>query len=121
RLLLGRYLACDSSNIDFAYFNGKPYIAGSPLKFNLSYSDKHIVISFGHCDTGIDVELIKQDFDFHDILNSCFSAGEIANIDNNDDSLKERFFLQWTRKEALLKYTGQGIIDDLTSIPSLDG
>src|SRR5690606_31663161 len=32
RLLLGRYLACDSSNIDFAYFNGKPYIAGSPLK-----------------------------------------------------------------------------------------
>lgn len=121
RILLGKYLERDPSGISFSSKNGKLRLLGSPLKFNLSYSDKHIFISFGFCDTGIDIELIKRDFDFGDILNTCFSAVEIANIDNDKKNLKESFFLQWTRKEALLKYTGQGIIEDLTVVPSLDG
>lgn len=121
RILLGRYLALHPSEILFGSDNGKFCSMNIPLKFNLSYSHKHIFISFGHCETGIDIELIKHDFALRDILESCFSPLEIANIDLNAETSADRFFLQWTRKEALLKYTGQGIIDDLTIIPSMDG
>lgn len=121
RILLGRYLPGNPSEILFRSDNGKLSVIGSPLKFNLSYSEKHIYISFGLCDTGIDIELIKPNFDFRDILSGCFSPTEIANISEENENLKDRFFLQWTRKEALLKYTGQGIIDDMTMVPSLDG
>lgn len=121
RILLGKYLKRQPSEISYDSFNGKLYLKDSPLKFNLSYSNKHIIFSFGYCDTGIDIEQIKLDFDLRDMLHACFSQNEIENIVSGDDEMKDRFFLQWTRKEALLKYTGQGIIDDLAVIPSLDG
>lgn len=121
RILLGRYLTRHPTEISFDSFNGKLYLPDSPLKFNVSYSNKHIILSFGYCDTGIDIEQINFDFDLRDMLHACFSQNEIENIVSDDDKLKDRFFLQWTRKEALLKYTGQGIIDDLAAIPSLDG
>ena len=121
RILLGRYLACSPEEITFNSHNGKLCLSGSPLKFNLSYTEGHIFISFGLCEMGIDIEQVKSHFDLQDILSACFSQVEIANIGHETESLKERFFLQWTRKEALLKYTGQGIIDDLTVIPSMDG
>lgn len=121
RILLARYLNLSPSKILFNSNNGKLFLHGSPLKFNLSYSASHIFMSFGFCDTGIDIESIKSDFNTRDILHACFALEEIKNIDLDAKNPHERFFLQWTRKEALLKYTGQGIIDDLTVIPSLDG
>jgi 4'-phosphopantetheinyl transferase len=121
RILAGRYLSLPPTRISFCSREGKPSLLGVPLKFNLSYTKKTVLISFGMCETGVDIEEVKPDFDFSEILSTCFSIDEKNEIgpDNGDSS--EKFFLQWTRKEALLKYTGQGIIDDLTVIPSRDG
>lgn len=122
RILLSKYLTKPISDIRFNHESGKPSIFSSiPLKYNLSYAGKYILISIGLCETGIDVENIKQNFDFKDLLSACFSKEEIDFIGKDQQKSRQEFFLQWTRKEALLKYTGQGIIDDLTSIPSLNG
>ncbi len=122
RILLSKYLSQSINDIRFDQKSKKPgIISQTPLKYNLSYAGTHILISIGLCETGIDIENVKQNFDFQDLLAACFSKEEINFIDKNQESSRQEFFLQWTRKEALLKYTGQGIIDDLTSIPSLNG
>lgn len=122
RILLSRYLSKSISDIRFNPEAKKPaIISHTPLKYNLSYAGKYILISIGLCETGIDIESINHSLDLKDLLLACFSKEEIETIDKNGDESYQEFFLQWTRKEALLKYTGQGIIDDLTTIPSLNG
>lgn len=122
RVLLSNYLCKPITDIRFNLEAKKPAIvSNTPLKYNLSYAGKYILISIGLCETGIDVECINRDLEFKDILLSCFSQDEIDRIDNDQNDSRQEFFIQWTRKEALLKYTGQGIIDDLTLIPSLNG
>lgn len=122
RILFSKYLAKPLCDIRFNLENGKPSIfSKTQLKYNLSYASKYILISISLCETGIDIENIKQNFDFKDILSACFSKEEIDFINNDQKISRQNFFLHWTRKEALLKYTGQGIIDDLTVIPTLNG
>jgi len=52
-------------------------------------------------------------------LQDNFSREEIGYI-NQAPSL-ERFFMLWTRKEALTKATGKGLDSDLKLIPCLEG
>lgn len=122
RILLGKYLKVKASQIQFNLEAKKPeIISDRPLRYSLSYSGAHILISMALCETGIDIEKIKPNFDYKPILNDCFADEEIEVIENTAEDSRRNFFIQWTRKEALLKYTGQGIIDDLTDVPSSDG
>jgi len=122
RILLSKYLVKSINDIRFDLTSRKPTIfSNTPLKYNLSYAGDLISISIGLCETGVDIEFINPDLDFKDILLTCFSKDEIKGIDDDQINSRQEFFLQWTRKEALLKYTGQGIIDDLTEVPSLYG
>jgi 4'-phosphopantetheinyl transferase len=50
----------------------------------------------------------------------CFNTIEIEAIKNSVDSLKS-FYKFWTRKEAILKATGQGIATNLLAINVLEG
>lgn len=123
RIILSRYLKQPAAAIRFKFMaNNKPYInypAAAELHFNLSDSADNVIIAVAKSHVGIDIEFIKPGFRYHDILNSNFSIPE-ANYINRHDSLK-RFFLLWTRKEAILKATGIGLTDHLKLIPSLDG
>jgi len=121
RILLGRYLNIAADKIEFDLTTNKPAIVPADLaKYNLSYSGDYILISISLLETGIDVEKVSSKFDYKDILTSCFTSQETDSV-QRDKSSRRSFYTHWTRKEALLKYTGQGIIDDLTAIPSLDG
>lgn len=122
RILLSQYLNVPASQIQFDPAKGKPsIISAQPLKYNLSCSGVYILISIGRCETGVDIENINDDFSYSDLLVSCFDNREIKNIRKDLEQSSYNFFLQWTRKEALLKYTGQGIIENLKTIPSLNG
>lgn len=123
RYILSGYLKCPAPAITFrSTKNNKPGISYPPapnIHFNLSDSADRVVIAVASSPVGIDVELINPKFSYQAILNNNFSLHEAAYI-NLDDNFK-RFFLLWTRKEAILKATGIGLTDHLKLIPSLDG
>ena len=123
RYILSGYLKCPPAGISFKLTgSNKPEIDCQPahnLHFNLSDSADRVIIAIATSPVGIDVELINPKFSYHAILNNNFSLDEAAYI-NFANSFK-RFFLLWTRKEAILKATGIGLTDHLKIIPSLDG
>jgi len=123
RYILSEYLKCAPGEIRFNIAaNNKPeidYPSITKLHFNLSDSADKVLIAIAASPVGIDVELINPKFSYQAILNNNFSPLEAEYI-NDEDSFK-RFFLLWTRKEAILKATGIGLTDHLKLIPSLNG
>jgi 4'-phosphopantetheinyl transferase len=110
RTLLGRYLDRDPAEIEFAYSaRGKPSVNG--INFNLSHSGGLAVYAFGHgCEIGIDIETIRASDDLLDVARRFFAANEYAELATLDPSEQtDAFFRCWTRKEAFLKATGEGI------------
>lgn len=122
RILLSKYLNITAGSIEFGTAGKKPIINNEPsFKFNLSYSGEHILISLSQTETGADIEKVNPKFDYQSLLESCFSEDEAQYILEDPDSSRRNFFIQWTRKEALLKYTGQGISENLIKVPGLNG
>jgi 4'-phosphopantetheinyl transferase len=123
RMILCKYLDLQPNQIAFeTSANGKPFIAGSNsqnLHFNVSHSGNWIMIGIANTELGVDVEQVKPKFEYHDILALNFSADEITYITQHQSI--ERFFLLWTRKEAFLKATGQGLNNNLVDFSCLDG
>lgn len=116
RILLSKFLAVPPRQIRYhTMANKKPGISG--LSFNVTHSGNYLLIAIGPSAVGIDVERLNRDFDFESVLSPSFSADEIAYIRNDDQVLK--FFLLWTRKESLLKASGEGLTDQLDQVSSL--
>lgn len=112
RILLGRYLRRAPEWVRFKYGdNGKPYLAGNELWFNLSHSGAVALYGFGSAaEIGIDVELDDANFARERIAERFFSPAEVAVLRSLPDSLQGRAFLTcWTRKEAFIKARGDGL------------
>jgi 4'-phosphopantetheinyl transferase len=126
RSILGRYLACPPEEISFVYgLKGKPSLPGAVLQFNLAHSDGLAVMAVTRGGAvGIDLERVRTLQDFGSIMNSVFTEGEIEAIAALPamDQLRA-FFTCWTRKEAYLNATGDGITVPLQrfSIPVVPG
>ncbi len=94
--------------------NGKPFIFGSKIKFNISKTESTIVIAFtDNIEIGIDIEKISGEKIFSN-QNIFFSGSEIELI-QGDKTIKT-FFKLWTRKEAFLKFLGTGITEKANNI-----
>jgi len=94
--------------------NNKPGLAGDPVYFNLTHTRNAFAfaVSRDFC-VGIDLEDIKQQIGIHSVAKICFSEKEHNYIFNQGNGERDKFFLLWTRKEALLKALGTGITDNL--------
>jgi 4'-phosphopantetheinyl transferase len=116
RALLGSYLDVPPAGIRFRYGgNGKPEIAGPQhsrgLRFNVSNSRglALIAVSSGRA-IGVDIERVRPKVECLDIARRFFSAREIeALLALGENKRQEAFFACWTRKEAFLKSTGDGL------------
>ncbi len=114
RLLLGRYLNIAARDIEFGYGSkGKPALAALPsrLQFNASHSSDLAVYAFTmDCELGIDVEAIRPMPDIEGIASRFFCVEETAELMSLPSVQREHgFFLCWTRKEAYIKATGEGL------------
>ena len=96
--------------------DGKPFIQGGPV-FNLSHaSDLAALVVAGDVSVwlGVDIEgarVIDPGLDAY-----AFATEERAALRALDPQDRDRaFFLGWTRKEAVVKATGQGLRADLQS------
>ena len=105
--------------LDFTLTN-KPFIQNSAIHFNLAHSGNWVALAVSNKTVGVDIELIKPITDIEEVMKPCFNDSEIETIVNSSDSLNS-FYKFWTRKEAILKATGQGIATNLLDINVLDG
>ncbi len=116
RRLLGRYLQTDPQAVEFTYSaEGKPALAGafaaSGLHFNLAHSEGLALLAVTRAGpVGIDVERIRALSDAAELVSRFFSARESAAFRLlPEDQKPAAFFSLWTRKEAWLKATGEGL------------
>lgn len=114
RELLGHYLAIAPGAVVMPRGRfGKPYVEGHPLHFNLSDTKDAVLIAFSReQEIGADVETMTRTVDHEAVSEHYFTPEEIGDIARTADG-KRRFLELWTRKEAVLKASGVGIMDDL--------
>ena len=118
RSLLGQYLKRDGSLIRLARGPfGKPYLERKKLRFNFSDTKDAILIGFtSGQELGVDIETMARDVDHTAVSEHYFTRPEIAAIAAAGADAKLRFLDFWTRKEAVLKASGVGIMEDLRSL-----
>lgn len=116
RVILGRYLKADPGQLEFIYGrSGKPVLGGffaaTGLHFNLAHSGEIGLLALSPLGpVGVDVEMIRPLNDLDDLVDSILSPRESAVFRAMPESAKPlAFFKLWTRKEAFLKATGEGI------------
>ena len=123
RRVLALYLDCRPATLAFGLVaNDKPVLAQghglSDLQFNLSHSDKHALCAVARgAALGVDIEQRRDIKDALAIGARHFGARELAWLTaaGNDDERMTRFFTVWTRKEAFIKATGEGLSRALSS------
>lgn len=115
RILLSRYLRTDPAALEFSHSkHGKPFIAGRfldrKLDFNLAHSENLVVLAITHRRAiGIDIERVRPVDDLSELV-ARFSKRERALFEDLASGKRLlAFFKLWTRKEAWLKATGEGI------------
>jgi 4'-phosphopantetheinyl transferase len=100
--------------------HGKPRLAdSSALHFNVTHSDGLGLIAFTRVgEVGIDVEAVQRDVEALDIASAHFTRNETALIAAAQKPQEQtRIFLRlWTRKEAVLKAAGCGILRGLNTV-----
>ncbi len=122
RLFLQKYGIAPAAEISFTYApRGKPELhachAASWLQFNLAHSRGMTVLAFALArPVGIDVETLRELHDAAGIVGSIFAPEEQAAFHALAPEARQRgFFNGWTRKEAFIKATGEGLGRQLDS------
>jgi len=122
RCLLAQYLDADPAMVSFTYgTHGKPALTGvhgRTLSFNVSHSHELTLIAIAPApmDVGVDIELIRPMPDAEAIASRFFAPAEIVKWRTLPPRAQEvAFFHCWTRKEAYLKATGEGVTRHLDS------
>jgi len=123
RSILAGYLRCDPTTLSFTQSpRGKPSLEGPeakiPLHFNLTHSNEMALVAVTSIGpVGVDVECIRPLNDASGIADRFFSPRESQGLAALPPGEKPpAFFNLWTRKEAWLKATGQGISESLDKV-----
>jgi 4'-phosphopantetheinyl transferase len=127
RVILGRYCDVPPDRLRFNYGpNGKPELTpgegarrkGGALHFNLAHSEGLGVLAVTQTGpVGVDVEQVRRLTEFKQLVSQFFSAWEAAEFLRLErEQQPAAFFNLWTRKEALLKATGEGIGHSLNRV-----
>lgn len=127
RDILGRYLDIAPQALVLTYGpRGKPGLApslveriprASEVRFNLSHSGELALcaVTSGH-DLGVDIERLRELEDAERIARRFFAAGEVRVFCGLPEEARiQGFFNCWTRKEAYIKATGDGLSMPLDS------
>ena len=111
RRQLGERLSRAAHDLRFEYGPvGKPSLAGSALRFNVSHSDRYALLAVADAEVGVDIERERPLADMDALAERVFSAGERQALAQVPAGRKaEVFFAGWTRKEAYIKARGEGI------------
>ena len=122
RVLLSGYMKKEPQQVEIrTSLNGKPYVTSQDrgaIHFSASRSDEFVMLAFSCIDSiGIDIEKIRNIPDILEIVERHFTHNEKKEILScSEASRLELFYKLWTRKEAVLKAQGEGLLKALESV-----
>ena len=99
----------------FAYGeHGKPSLADYPhIHFSLSHCREAAACYVSSTPVGIDIESIRP---LHDALVEYTMNADEVRLIRESERPDLQFIQIWTQKEALLKFTGSGIVDNMRDV-----
>jgi len=116
RRILSRYVAASPQAVAFRMGpHGKPALVhparGGAVEFNLSHCEDTALLAVARGRrVGIDIERVRPLTDTMRIARRFFHPAEVRALEALPPGERERaFFTCWTRKEAFLKATGEGV------------
>ncbi len=99
---------------------GKPFFTSEPsIHYNISHSGKYVVCIFTGQAVGIDVQEHRPS-NYERVLRRVVPAEMIPEILAAED-VPGAFYSEWVRREAYIKWTGQGLSRDMRTIPMNEG
>lgn len=118
RRLLATYTQIEAAELEFAYGpKGKPFLkntgSDNPLHFNVTHCEGLQVVAITQIGpVGVDVEKIRPMGDLKELMNGYFSppTAEVL-LALPDPEKTTAFFNLWTRHEACIKATGEGLAE----------
>lgn len=113
RALLARHLQRRPDQIAYrAGPAGKPQLTDHSLQFSLAHCHGHAAIAIAaDRSVGVDVETVRLINGVADLARQCLSADEQRRFAALTDAERDPAFLvAWTRKEAVLKAIGTGLL-----------
>ncbi len=120
RTILAGYVGAPPASLAFTSRpGGKPRLAPprTDLRFSLSHSAGRALVAVAlDREVGVDIEMVRDIPGLDDLAESCFSPAErrwLAAV--QAASRRGAFFDGWTRKEAFLKASGEGLSRALDS------
>jgi 4'-phosphopantetheinyl transferase len=121
RHLLAAYGVGSASALTFSYMDrGKPVLPvdrDPSLAFNVAHSSGAGLIGLARgAAIGVDVETVRPSDSFLSLASTCFAPEEKAELAALPAwQHAKAFYAGWTRKEALIKATGEGLSRPLAS------
>lgn len=92
---------------------GKPFVEGcGELYVSVTHAGEIVLVAVSRNEIGIDCEPVaRRTRDVNAMAGRFFTPSERELIKSVDDTEKERVFLEvWTKKEALVKLSGEGLV-----------
>jgi|HubBroStandDraft_4_1064222.scaffolds.fasta_scaffold97827_2 4'-phosphopantetheinyl transferase len=116
RKILSAYLGTDPAGMRFSYSKKEKPSLDAPHKdsgitFNVSHSGGKALLAFARWrEIGVDIEQVRRDVDLEAIARRFFSPHEQEQLAAFPPQERaDTFFRCWTRKEAYIKATGDGL------------
>ncbi|WP_296557841.1 4'-phosphopantetheinyl transferase superfamily protein [uncultured Acetobacterium sp.] len=108
-----------TEKIEFSYCaKGKPLLTHYPqLHFNLSHCQNGVICAIHRSAVGVDIERVEV-YDA-DLARHVCHERELKLISESDNKALA-FAKIWTKKESLLKKTGEGLVDNLKKMDTID-
>lgn len=113
RRILARYMGAAPDALQFdEQEQGRPFLSGAPVNFNMSRSENLGLLAVADASVlGADIEAVKDTGDLVRVAADNFSATEIAALQElREESWLNGFYACWTRKEAVVKAVGKGLL-----------
>jgi len=108
-----------TEKIVFSYTaKGKPFLKHYPqLHFNLSHCQSGVICAIHRSAVGVDIETVEV-YDAQLARHVC-NEREFKLVSESDNKALA-FTKIWTKKESLLKKNGEGLVDNLKRIDTID-
>ena len=118
--VLSKMLSVNFNHISFGLMEkGKPYVSNfDGIHFNISHTKNACAGIFAPFEVGVDIEFMRPTD--MSIAKRFFTANEQKYISEDESLSVSRFFEIWTKKEAFIKLTGEGLGRPLSSFDVFD-